>query len=62
MVARGFAVVVADGVGMGVHIPSGPEFANRLSAGTGLLDAARAAMKLPGHRWILMGQWPSGAG
>lgn len=48
MVARGYAVVVADGVGMGVHIPGGPEFANRLSAGTGLLDAARAAMQLPG--------------
>lgn len=48
MVARGFAIVVADGVGMGVHIPGGPEFANRLSAGTGLLDAARAAMQLPG--------------
>ena len=40
MVARGYAVVVADGVGMGTHIPGGPEFANRLSAGTALLDAA----------------------
>ncbi|MCV6975997.1 lipase family protein [Mycobacterium bourgelatii] len=48
MVARGFAIVVADGVGMGVHIPGGPEFGNRLSAGTGLLDAVRAAKKLPG--------------
>ncbi|AEV73528.1 MULTISPECIES: lipase family protein [Mycolicibacterium] len=50
MVARGFAIIVADGVGMGIHNPGGPgpEFANRLSAGTGLLDAARAAMQLPG--------------
>jgi triacylglycerol lipase len=48
MVARGYAVVVADGVGMGVHIPGGPEFANRLSAGTALLDAARASLNLPG--------------
>lgn len=48
MVARGFAVVIADGVGMGVHIPGGPEFGNRLSAGTGLLDAVRAAKQLPG--------------
>lgn len=48
MVARGYAIVVADGVGMGVHIPGGPEFGNRLSAGTALLDAVRAAKKLPG--------------
>ena len=48
MVARGFAIVVADGVGMGVHIPGGPEWMMRQSAGTGLLDAARAAMRLPG--------------
>lgn len=47
MVARGFAIVVADGVGMGTHIPGGPEFMNRLSAGTALLDAARAAKQLP---------------
>lgn len=65
MVARGFAVVVADGVGMGTHIPGGPEFANRLSAGTGLLDAARAAQKLPGtsltpHAPVAFWGWLSG--
>ena len=48
MVARGYGVMVVDGVGMGVHIPGGPEFANRLSAGTALLDGARAALNLPG--------------
>ncbi|MCI4676372.1 lipase family protein [Candidatus Mycolicibacterium alkanivorans] len=65
MVARGFAIVVADGVGMGTHIPGGPEFANRLSAGTGLLDAARAAMQLPGtsldpHGPVAFWGWLSG--
>lgn len=47
MVARGFAIVVADGVGLGVNTPPGPEFGNRLSAGTALLDAVRAAKQLP---------------
>lgn len=65
MVARGFAIVVADGVGMGTHIPGGPEFMNRLSAGTGLLDAARAAMLLPGtsldpHGPVAFWGWLSG--
>ena len=46
MVARGFAVVVTDGVGLG--IPGAiPQFLNRLAAGTALIDAARAAQKLP---------------
>jgi hypothetical protein len=47
MVARGFAIVITDGVGMGVHQPGGPQFLNRVAAGTALLDAARAAKKLP---------------
>ncbi|AQA01140.1 triacylglycerol lipase [Mycobacterium sp. MS1601] len=47
MVARGFAIVVADGVGMGTHTPSGPQFGIRQAAGTALLDAARAAKQLP---------------
>ncbi|WP_428370256.1 lipase family protein [Mycolicibacterium sp.] len=47
MVARGFAIVVADGVGMGTHTMAMPQFGNRLAAGTALLDAARAAMQLP---------------
>lgn len=45
MVARGFAVVVTDGVGLGT--PGVPQFLNRLAAGQALLDAARAAMELP---------------
>jgi triacylglycerol lipase len=47
LIARGFAVVVTDGVGAGVHGQSSPQFLNRVAAGTALIDAARAAMKLP---------------
>ena len=46
MVARGFAVVVTDGVGLGIP-GQVPQFLNRVAAGTALLDAARAAMQLP---------------
>ncbi|MGB8406333.1 MAG: lipase family protein [Mycobacterium sp.] len=65
MVARGFAIVVADGIGMGTHIPGGPQFMNRIAAGTGLLDAARAAMQLPGtsldpHGPVAFWGWLSG--
>jgi hypothetical protein len=48
LLARGFAIVVTDGVGMGAHIPGSPQWLNRVAAGTALIDAARAAMKLPG--------------
>lgn len=48
LLARGFAVVVTDGVGMGVHGAESPQFLNRVAAGTAMLDAARAAMKLSG--------------
>jgi Secretory lipase len=48
MLARGFAIVVTDGVGMGIHGPESPQWLNRVAAGTALIDAARAAMKLPG--------------
>jgi hypothetical protein len=48
LLARGFAVVVTDGVGMGVHGPMSPQFLNRVAGGTALIDAARAAMALPG--------------
>jgi hypothetical protein len=48
LLARGFAIVVTDGVGMGVHGPESPQFMNRFAAGTAMIDAARAAMKLPG--------------
>lgn len=48
LLARGFAIVVTDGVGMGVHSPVSPQFLNRFAGGTALIDAARAAMKLPG--------------
>jgi triacylglycerol lipase len=48
LLARGFAIVVTDGVGLGVHGPQSPQLFNRIAAGTALIDAARAAMKLPG--------------
>jgi hypothetical protein len=48
LLARGFAIVVTDGVGMGVHGSMSPQFLNRHAAGTALIDAARAAMRLPG--------------
>jgi hypothetical protein len=48
MLARGFALVITDGVGMGIHGPQSPQWLNRRAGGTALLDAARAAMKLPG--------------
>lgn len=47
LLARGFAIVVTDGVGLGVHGPMAPQFLNRVAGGTALNDAARAAMKLP---------------
>jgi triacylglycerol lipase len=47
LLARGFAVVVTDGVGLGVHGPMAPQFLNRVAGGTALNDAARAAMQLP---------------
>lgn len=46
MVARGFAVVVTDYEGLGT--PGVHTYANRLSQGHALLDAARAAKRLPG--------------
>ena len=48
LLARGFAIVVTDGVGLGVHGLMAPQFLNRQAGGAALLDAARAAMKLPG--------------
>lgn len=48
LLARGYAVVVTDGVGMGIHTTDSPQFLNRVAAGSALIDAARAAMKLPG--------------
>lgn len=48
LLARGYAIVITDGVGMGVHGPVAPQFLNRVAGGTALLDAARAAMNLPG--------------
>jgi hypothetical protein len=47
LLARGYAIVVTDGVGLGVHGPMAPQFLNRVAGGTALNDAARAAMKLP---------------
>ncbi len=48
LLARGFAIVVTDGVGLGVHTANSPQWLNRVAGGTALLDAARAAMKLAG--------------
>jgi hypothetical protein len=64
MVARGFAVVVTDGVGLGIPGQL-PQFLNRLAAGTALIDAARAAQKLPGtsldpHGPVAFWGWSSG--
>lgn len=66
LLARGFAIVVTDGVGMGIHSPDSPQFLNRVAAGTALLDAARAAMKLPGtslnpHGPVAFWGWDPGA-
>lgn len=65
LLARGFAIVVTDGVGMGVHIAGSPQWLNRVAAGTALIDAARAAMKLPGtsldpHGPVAFWGWLSG--
>jgi pimeloyl-ACP methyl ester carboxylesterase len=46
MVARGFAVVVTDYEGVGTPAPATPFM--RLSQAHALIDAARAAMRLPG--------------
>lgn len=48
LLARGFAIVVTDGVGSGIHGDMAPQFLNRVAGGTALLDAARAAMNLDG--------------
>lgn len=48
LLARGFAIVVTDGVGMGVHGTMSPQLLNRYASGTALIDAVRAAKQLPG--------------
>lgn len=63
MVARGFAIVVTDGEGLGT--PGVPTFLNRMSAGQTLLDAGRAAMQLPStsldpHGPVALWGWSSG--
>ncbi|WP_082972603.1 lipase family protein [Mycobacterium sp. 1245852.3] len=65
LLARGFAIVVTDGVGEGIHGPASPEFLIRIPAGTALIDAARAAQKLPGtsldpHGPVAFWGWASG--
>lgn len=47
LLARGFAIVITDGVGLGVHSPRSPQLFNRFAGGSALIDAARAAMRLP---------------
>lgn len=46
MVARGFAIVMTDYEGLGT--PAVHTYVNRLSEGQAVLDAARAAQRLPG--------------
>ncbi|GAB4685948.1 lipase family protein [Mycobacterium avium subsp. hominissuis] len=65
LLARGFAIVVTDGVGSGIHGPQSPQFLNRAAAGTALIDAARAAQKLPDtsldpHGPVAFWGWASG--
>ncbi|MFN6547350.1 lipase family protein [Mycolicibacterium nivoides] len=65
LLARGFAIVVTDGVGAGVHGSMSPQLLNRVAGGTALIDAARAAMKLPGtsldpHGPVAFWGWLSG--
>ncbi|OSC23696.1 triacylglycerol lipase [Mycobacterium vulneris] len=65
LLARGFAIVITDGVGSGVHTAGSPQWLNRVAAGTALIDAARAAMKLPGtsldrHGPVAFWGWLSG--
>ena len=48
MVARGFAVEVTDGVGLGIP-DTVPQFLNRIAAGTAVLDAARRSHAATGH-------------
>jgi triacylglycerol lipase len=66
LLARGFAIVVTDGVGMGVHGPMSPQLLNRQAGGTALIDAARAALTLPGtsldpHGPVAFWGWLAGA-
>ncbi|MGV0768788.1 lipase family protein [Mycobacterium syngnathidarum] len=67
LLARGFAIVVTDGVGLGVHGQMAPQFLNRFAGGSALNDAARAAMKLPGttldpHGPVAFWGWLAGGG
>lgn len=67
LLARGFAIVVTDGVGLGVHGQMAPQFLNRAAGGTALNDAARAAMKLPDttldpHGPVAFWGWLAGGG
>lgn len=67
LLARGFAIVVTDGVGLGVHGQMAPQFLNRVAGGTALSDAARAAMKLPEttldpHGPVAFWGWLAGGG
>ncbi len=62
MVARGFAVVVADGVGMGVHIPGGPSSPIGFLLEPDCSTPPARPCSCRAQRWIPMGRWPSGAG
>jgi Secretory lipase len=65
LLARGYAIAVTDGVGLGIHSQDSPQFLNRVAAGTALIDVARAAMKLPNtsldpHGPVAFWGWASG--
>lgn len=48
LLARGFAIMVVDPAGLGLHVPESPQLLNRRAMGAAVLDGTRAAMKLPG--------------
>jgi hypothetical protein len=66
LLARGFAIVVVDPAGLGLHEPQSPQLLNRAAMGSSLIDGARAAMQLPGtsldpHGPVAFWGWIMGA-
>lgn len=48
LLARGYSIVIPDGIGSGVHGRMAPQLLMRIASATAVIDAARAAKKLPG--------------
>ncbi len=67
LLARSFAIVITDDVGMGIHDSRSPQFLNRNAGGAALIDAAlSSAAKLPGtsldpHGPVAFWGWLAGA-